>query len=75
MTLFDIYLLVGTALILLGCLILFNATVDGRPSSTAIVVLVVGFGCIYGASTQSSEGLSLSDIPAAVGKLVKTLVR
>ncbi len=75
MTLFDIYLLTGTALILLGCLILFNASVDGRPSSTAIVVLLVGFGCIYGASTQSTEGMSLGDIPASLGKLIRTLVR
>lgn len=75
MNLYDVYLLTGTVLILIGCVVLFSATVDGRPSSTAIVILLIGFASIYGASTQKSEGMSLRDIPAAIGKFVKTVVR
>lgn len=75
MNLYDIYLLTGTALILLGCVLLFSATVDGRASTTAFVVLAIGFGCIYGASTQKGEGMALKDIPMALGRLVTSVVR
>jgi uncharacterized membrane protein len=75
MNLYDIYLLAGTALILIGCVVLFSATVDGRAPTTAIVILLVGFGCIYGASTQKGDGMALSDIPAALGKFVTSVVR
>ena len=75
MSQYDIYLLCGTVLILIGCVALFSATVDGRSSPTAIILLVLGFGCLYGASTQSNNGMELSDIPTAIGKLIKTIVR
>ena len=75
MNLYEIYLLSGTALIIIGCVALFSATVDGRASSTTIIILLIGFGCIYGASTQNGEAMSLRDIPNAIGKLVKTIVR
>jgi hypothetical protein len=75
MNLYDTYLLVGSALIVAGCISLFSATVDGRRPRAAIIMLVIGFGAIYGASTQAGEAMSLRDIPRAIGHLIETLVR
>jgi hypothetical protein len=66
---YDVYILSGFLLVAFGLISVFSASVDGRKPTFGAVLVLIGCGALYMASTLAPQGMKFADVPDAFIRL------